>query len=81
MNHGNVEHKLVAIILGVVGSLLLPWGVRWLAILGAVIGTLGVVVAFFGPLIWFLAEIAAHAAKRVCRRESPEENRPDENDV
>ena len=65
MNHGNLEHKLVAIILCGIGMLLMPWGVYWLAVVGTVLGAAGVVVFFLGPLIWFLAELATPPIKRL----------------
>jgi len=65
MDHGNLEHRLVAIILSLLGMSLQPWGVHWLAVVGLAILIAGLVVGFFGPLIWFLAELVASPLKRL----------------
>jgi membrane-bound ClpP family serine protease len=67
MNHGNLEHKLVAIILMLIGAPLMWCERRWLIIVGALIGTTGAVVFVFGPVISFLAELAAPRLKRLFR--------------
>ena len=68
IHDGNLEPRLVASILLSLGIALMPWGVRWLAIVGGVLIIVGMVVFFLGPVIWFLGELAAPRLKRLFYR-------------